>query len=275
MELRLLVLSAFLTMMLIGLASGPVLAEETAFYFHDQGELDVSLPPFQIGNLQVSGIEANSASSSARIFSASPEAPTSNGAAVSMSAQIAISGEQPGYAAVVAWVTNRFPANVTLDGQVLMHVWMSSSDVLLPWQGSELFMGIADYSPASSTPFQLLDYYLGNATVGYNGFSSSPNEYIISTLRIERHQFQAGSMLLFFAGAGSNKQGYSFTVYFDSPTWNSRAEVPADPTLTVPEFPNATLIILTTLILTLSGAKRGTLRTNRKSAKCICQGEAE
>ena len=256
-------------MMLIGLAARPVLAEETAFYFHNQGELDVSLPPFQIGNLQVSGIEANSASSSARIFSASPDAPTSNGAAVSMSAQIAISEQQSGYAAVVAWVTNRFPANVTLDGPVIMHVWMSSNDVLLPWQGSELFMGVADYSPSSSSSFQLLDYYLSNATVGYNAFSSSPNEYVISTLRIDQHEFQAGSMLMFFAGAGSNKQGYSFTVYFDSPTWNSRAEAPADPTLTAPEFPNTTLIILTTVILILSGTKHGTTRANCKRAPKI------
>lgn len=262
MALGFLVLSAFLSMMLIGLAAGPVLAEETAFYFHDLRELDVSLPQFQIGNLQVSGIEANSSSSSARIFS--PQTPASNGTAVSMSAQIAISGQQSGYAAVLAWVTNPFPANVTIDGQVVMHVWMSSSDVLLPGQGSELFMGVADYSPASSTPFQLLDYYLSNATVGYNGFSNSPNEYVISTPRIDQHQFQAGSMLMFFAGAGSNKQGYSFTVYFDSPIWNSRAEIPADPTLTVPEFPNATLIILTTVILILSGAEHGTTRTNRK-----------
>jgi hypothetical protein len=267
MALRFLLFSALFSMILIGLAARPVLSEETSFYFHDQGELDVSLPTFEIGSLQISGIDANSSSASARIFStASPETPTSNGTAVSMSAQISISGQQSGYAAVVAWVTNPFPANVTIDGQVIMYVWMSSSDVLLPWQGSELFIGIADYSPASSTPFQLLDYYLSNATVGYNGFSNSPNEYVISTLRIEQHQFQAGSMLMFLAGAGSNKQGYSFTVYFDSPTWNSRADVPADPALTVPEFPNATPIILTTVILTLSGAKHAAIGTNRKRA---------
>jgi hypothetical protein len=266
MAFRYLVLSAFLSMMLIGLAARPVLAEETAFYFHNIGELDVSLPQFQIGNLQVPEVEANPSSSSARIFSASPDTPTSNGTAVAMSAQIAISGQQSGYAAVVAWVTNPFPANVTIDGQVVMHVWMSSNDVLLPWQGSELFMGVGDYSPASSTAFQLLDYYLGNAAVGYNGFSNSPNEYVISSLAIDQHQFQAGSMLMFFAGAGSNKQGYTFTVYFDSPTWNSRGEVPADPNLTVPEFPNATLIILTTVILTLGGVKHATTRTNHKRA---------
>jgi hypothetical protein len=104
-----------------------------------------------------------------------------------MSAQIIISGQPSGYAAVVAWVTSPFPANATLDGVVIMHVWMSSRDTLWPWQASELFMGVADYSPAGSTRFQLLDYYLGNATLGHNGFSNSPNECIISTLRINQH----------------------------------------------------------------------------------------
>ena len=112
-------------------------------------------------------------------------------------------------------------------------------------------MGVTDYSPTGSTHFQLLDYYLGNATLGYNEFSNSPTEYVISTLRINQHQFQAGSMLMFFAGAGSNKQGYSFTVYFDSPTWNSRAEIPADPALTLPEFTSTIPLTIIALLLPL------------------------
>jgi len=252
MAIRLLAISVLFSIVSIALTAQPALSEETVFYFHNQGELQVSLPQFQVGNFQVSGLDASASSSSARIFSAaSPTAPTSTGTIASMSAQISISGQPSGYAAVVAWVTSPFPANVTLDGQVIMYVWMSSGDVLSPWQASELFMGVADYSPASSTRFQLLDYYLGNATLGYNGFNNSPNEYIISTLRINQHQFQAGSMVMFFAGAGSNKQGYSFTVYFDSPTWNSRAEVPADPSLTLPEFGSAVPLGIIALLMLL------------------------
>jgi len=41
--------------------------------------------------------------------------------------------------------------NVILDGNAILHVWMSSRDELLPWQGSEFFMGIADYNSAGST----------------------------------------------------------------------------------------------------------------------------
>jgi hypothetical protein len=43
-------------------------------------------------------------------------------------------------------------------------------------------------------------------------------------------------MLMFFVGAGSNKQGYGFTVYFDSPNWASRADIPVDPTMAAAEF---------------------------------------
>lgn len=63
-------------------------------------------------------------------------------------------------------------------------------------------------------------------------------------------------MLMFFAGAGSNKQGFSFTVYFDSPTWQSRADIPADPNLTMPEFTNIIPILISTLLLPIIQTKR-------------------
>ncbi len=236
--------------LLIFAYTSPVFAQTTSLYFHDNSELSFSYPSFQFGGFQVSGIQASPSSSSARVFEvATPSAPTGGGMAVTMSATISVSSQPQVYAAFVAWVSNPFPAAVTLDGNVVMHVWMSSTDGLAPWQGSEFFMGIADYSPANSTQFQLLDDYQSNATIGYNGFTSSPNEYVINTMRINQHQFQAGSMLMFIAGAGSNKQGYTFNVYFDSPTWQSRADVPADPSLSVPEFPNLFPIILSALLL--------------------------
>jgi hypothetical protein len=61
---------------------------------------------------------------------------------------------------------------------------------------------------------------------------------------------------MFFAGVGSNQQGYTFTVYFDSPTWPSHADIPADPNLTVPEFPNAILITTIALLLAFIQIKR-------------------
>jgi hypothetical protein len=235
---------------------GSAAAQQTTFYFHDNSELSFAYPPFQIQNFRVSGIEANSTSLSARAFeTVTPTASTGSGLALSMSSLISVSTQPKIYAAFVAWVTSPFPTNVTLDGNVIMHVWMSSGDVLLPWQGSEFFMGIADYSPSSATPFQLLDDYLSNATIGYNGFSNSPSEYVISTLRINQHQCEAGSMLMFFAGAGSNKEGYGFTIYFDSPNWQSRADIPTDPSLAVPEFCGVIGILIPAFLIGLGATE--------------------
>jgi len=232
----------------------PVLASQSTFYFHDNSELTLTYPSFQIRGYQISGIQANAASSSARVFqAANSTSPAGSGLSLRMSSMISVSSQPQVYAAFAAWVTEPFPVNVTLDGNVVMHVWMSSNDTLLPWQGSELFMGIAEYSPTGSTPFQLLDNYLSNATIGYNGFSSLPNEYVISTLHIDQHLFQAGSMLMFFAGAGSNKQGYGFTVYFDSLSWPSRADIPADPTLDAPEFNNLGWVLIPAFLILLMG----------------------
>lgn len=230
--------------------TSPVFAQEATLYFHDNSELSFSYPPFQFGGFQVSGIQASPSSSSGRVFEvATPTTPSGGGVTLTMSATIAVSSQPQDYAAFVAWVSNPFPAAVTLDGNVVMHVWMSSNDSLALWQGSEFFMGIAYYSPTNSTQFQLLDDYQSNASIGYNGFTSSPNEYVVNTMRINQHQFQAGTMLMFIAGAGSNKQGYSFNVYFDSPNWQSRADVPANPSLTVAEFPSLLPIILSTMLI--------------------------
>ena len=235
---------------------GSVFADPTtSFYFHDNSELAFSYPSFQVGNFQVSAIQANSSSLSARIFSAANSvAPTTSGVDVSMSAQISISGQQSGYAAFVAWVTSPFPSTLTLDGNVTLHVWMGSNASLGLLQGSELFMGVADYSTTGSSQFQLLDDYLSTPSFG-NVLAKSPTEYV-ETLRINQHQFAQGDMIMFFAGVGSNEQGCTFTIYFDSPTWPSRADIPADPTLTVSEFPNAILITTTALLLALIQIKR-------------------
>jgi hypothetical protein len=232
-----------------------VFAYPTSFYFHDKSELTFSYPQFQVGNFQVSVIQANSSSSSARIFSAADSvAPTTGGITVPVSAQISILGEQSGYAAFVAWVTDPFPATLTLDGNVTMHVWMSSTASMGLLQGSELFMGVADYSPTGSGHFQLLDDYVSIPSFG-NVLAKSPTEYV-ETMRISQYQFGQGDMIMFFAGVGSNQQGYAFTVYFDSPTWPSHADIPADPNLTVPEFPNAILISTIALMLAFIQIKR-------------------
>jgi hypothetical protein len=225
----------------------PVFADPTSFYFHNGPELTFSYPQFQVGSFQVSGIQANASSLSSRIFSAAnSSAPTSGG--------VAVTGQQSGYGAFVAWVTNPFPSTLTLDGNVTMHVWMSSNASIGLLEGSELFMGIADYSPAGSGQFQLLDDYQSTPGFG-NVLTRYPTEYV-ETLTISQHQFAQGDMIMFFTGVGVNQRGYTFTVYFDDPARPSRADVPADPTLTTPEFPNTILTTTTALLLAFVLIKR-------------------
>ncbi len=212
----------------------PVVAVQTTFYFHNYQELSLSIAQLQIGSSQIPQIYTSPGSGSARAFGyATPDPPASGGISTTLSSQIYVSGSQSGYTAVVGWVTNPFPVKVNLDGDVVMHVWMSSNDGLWPWQGSLYFMGMADYTPGNPD-VQILWTYASNGQSG-NVLSTSPLEYTAS-LHISQHDFQAGNMLMFFAGAGSNKKGWQFDVYFGSQAWNSRAEIPADSSLTVSEF---------------------------------------
>lgn len=225
-----------------------VSAYETAFYFHNNRELSISLGQLEIGGFQVSSIEASPSSTSARAYAdATADQPNGGGTNPTLSSLISVTGQQSAYAAVVAWFTKPFTDKVNLDGDVVMHVWMSSNDGVFPWEGSEYFMGIGDYSPGTSAPLTIFSTYTSNPAAG-NAFTNSPAEYT-STLHLSQHEFQSGSMLMFFAGAASKKQGWQFTVYFDSPSWSSRAEIPADPSLTVPEFSNLTIIVIVAVAL--------------------------
>jgi len=235
-------------------------AYETPFYFHNYRELSISLGQLEFGGFQVSSIETDPSSTSARAYAdVTPDQPSGEGSRPTLSALIYVSGQQSGYAAVVAWFTRPFTIGVSLDGDVVMHVWMSSNDGVWPWEGSEYFMGIGDYSPGPTAPLTILWTYTSNAVAG-NVFTNSPAEYTVS-LHLSQHEFQSGSMLMFFAGAASKKQGYQFTVYFDSLSWSSRAEIPADPSLTVPEFDN--LVIIVVVAMTLIPPFRNRLESDR------------
>lgn len=200
-------------------------ADQIPFYFHNHQELVLSIAPFQLGNVQVPQVNASPNSASARAFGyVTSDSPSSGATSVALSSQLYVSGSQSGYAAVVAWVTNPFPANVKVDGDVVMHVWMSSNDGLGFLQGSQYFMGVADYTPISSH-LLVLSPFVSSSVLG-NILSPSPQEYT-STLHISDHEFQAGNMLMFFAGAASNKQGWQFQVYFDGKDTPSGAEVPS------------------------------------------------
>lgn len=205
---------------------------QSTYYFHNISELSVSMSQVQIGSLQIP-IKANPSSSSARVFQESNQLLLSAvGTTLPLTSTIFVpaSGSQPsGYAAVVAWLTAPFQSTVKFEGDVIMHVWMSSNDELPFWEGSQYFMGVADYS--SDSKLDVIATYFSSG-VPQNVFTPSAKEYT-GSMRINQHDFQSGSRLMFFAGAGSTKQGWKFTVYFDSQNWNSRADVPIATTTTV------------------------------------------
>ena len=163
-----------------------VSAYETTFYFHNYRELSISLGQLEFGGSQVSSIEASPSSASARAYAdVTPDTPSGGGTSPTLSSLISVTGQQSAYAAVVAWFTRPFTATVNLDGDIVMHVWMSSNDGVFPWEGSEYFMGIADYSPGTSAPLTILWTYTSNPVAG-NVFTNSPAEYT-AMLRLSQH----------------------------------------------------------------------------------------
>ncbi len=137
------------------------------------------------------------------------------------------------YLAFVAWLSPLFTVKTMADGDVTILVWMSSSDDPGFLGTTGYFFAIADVNPQNLRDnFQLLssDFTSGGALQG-NIIGSAPR--FLSTkdfgrpFKISNHLFAPGRSLAFFAGAFSSKQGWQFSVYFDSPQFVSQAGVPA------------------------------------------------
>ncbi len=184
--------------------------------------------------------------SSERIYEQSVDTSSlmsSSAAIEGLTAQIpasAVSGRIPGvptkdplgrpiYFGYVAWLLPIQTLN-QISGDVEITAWMSSDDGSGFGGGTGYFFALADLNPQNpgDATFQNL-WYDGTANSG-NVIGSSPRP--LSTkdfgrpFKIMNHQFAAGRSLAFFAGAGSNKQGWRFNVYFDSADKASGAVVP-------------------------------------------------
>ncbi len=208
---------------LIVLSENTVAETSTAVFFHaNQLRTDLSL--FGV-------------SSSERFYERADTNPPSRQSPVTetLSAQIqssrlpeiGIQFQQNAYVAYVTWLLPLF-SDVKADGDVQINVWMSSADD--PGLGSAYFFALADVNPRNLRDnFQIL-WYDSVGGVG-NQIGSSPK--LFSTrdtgrpFRISNHQFAAGRSLAFFAGAGSIKQGWQFSVFFDSQDRNSGAIIPS------------------------------------------------
>ncbi len=250
--MRILLVSFMFAVALSAVLPQLVYGYQTTFFFHNNQELSLSLSQIQIGSMQIS-IQSYPSSSSARTYEeASISTPSGTGTTVTLTAQIYVpanAGQPSGYAAVVAWFMKPFQSRLRLDGDVNVHVWMSSNDDVGFLGGSLLFLGVADYSPSNSKA-EVLSSYVSDPTIG-NSINPSPKEYSApnSRVHITQHDFQIGNRLVFFAGAGSTKQGWKFNVYFDGLSWNSRAEVPVDATLSVPEFTYSSVLLALSAVI--------------------------
>jgi hypothetical protein len=230
-----------------------VSAYQTTFYFHNHSQPSISVSPFKLGSFQIPAINASPDSPSARAFAEpTPTPPTGPGTSLDLTGLILIQGAASAYAGLAGWIMKPFSTEVSVTGDVIMHVWMSSQDSLLPWEVSVWFVGVADYRPGS--PAQVLAINVTKPTLG-SALSVSAAEYE-GKMHINPHTFQPGSTILLFSGAASTRQGWKFTIDFDSPSHNSRAELPVDATLTIPEFRNITPILLAAGLIALISKRK-------------------
>lgn len=220
-------------------------------FFHKVKLLSLALPAFSFSGLTIDSI--SSPSSSAVAFEeASPEPVTGPEVRAELESRISVKGWVSGWAGAVAWLTRPFrnPVQISPDRPIKIHIWMSSNDPLdaLAGQGSVYFAGIASYMTSNDTVRLLWSEVRpsGLRVLGKN-LPDSPAEFVFEA-RIDDYLFGRGDMILFFVGAGSNKESWKFTVYFDSQERPSRASLPLDLQLAVPEFDNTTIAYIVAIV---------------------------
>lgn len=221
-------------------------------FFHKVKLLSLALPAFSFSGLTIDSI--SSPSSSAVAFEeASPEPVTGPEVRAELESRISVRGWVSGWAGAAAWLTRpfRYPVQISPDKPIKMYVWMSSNDALdaLAGQGSVYFAGIAAYVTSNDTVRLLWSEVRpsGLRVLGKN-LPDSPAEFVFEA-RIDDYLFGRGDMILFFVGAGSNKEGWKFAAYFDSQERPSRAIIPLDLQLAVPELQNMTIAYITTIVV--------------------------
>jgi hypothetical protein len=114
--------------------------------------------------------------------------------------------------------------DVHVSGTVEIRAYISSTfDNFGFFDGAGYGMGLAEIDAEGETLVQQFvtqgpQYWMENP------FTATPAVYTL-TVNVD-HVFKKGNYLGFFVGAGSTVQGFTFTVYFDSPNCNSGASLP-------------------------------------------------
>ena len=215
-------------------------------YFHGQlPRLDVSIFGVSGSEYYYEGVDANPPAGSGVAQSLTASISASSLASLGTAeCPLQVSSEMQ--AASFGFVLWMLPVstNVQIDGEVQIDVWMSGSDS--PGLGGGYFFAIADMNPQNPHDICVLNYKV-NGGFGFN-LGSSPALYSTAifggSFRITKHAFGAGRTLVFLAGAGAQRSGWQFTIYFDSTTMPSGAYVPSailsqtstSATTEVPEF---------------------------------------
>jgi hypothetical protein len=119
--------------------------------------------------------------------------------------------------------------DVHVLGNVEIRAYISSTftDFLL---GGGYGMGLADIDENENIIEEFITE--GPQSLMTNPFTDTPKLYTLSVF--VDHVFKKGHYLGFFVGAGATTQGYTFTVYFDSPDRNSGASLPIVESTTPP-----------------------------------------
>lgn len=123
---------------------------------------------------------------------------------------------------IVGW-GYQLAEDVHVQGSVQITVYISSSDTISGLlSGAGYAFGLSDVDSQGNEIKQFS--VEGPQSLGSNPFTSSPKAYTLS-LQVD-YIFPKGHAIVFFVGAGATKQGYKFTVYFDSPDKNSAVALP-------------------------------------------------
>jgi hypothetical protein len=126
-----------------------------------------------------------------------------------------------GWDARIRW-TLMLGEDVHVLGVVSIRVFASSTATVGFFSGGGYVMGLADINENGNEGEAYVTE--GPQSIGSNPFTSYAKMY---TLNVQvDHIFKKGHKIGFFMGAGSNIQGFTFDVYFDSPDWNSGTTLP-------------------------------------------------
>ena len=134
--------------------------------------------------------------------------------------------------AVIIW-TVKLQKDVHVLGNVDVRAYISSTFGLSGlFNGGGYGMGIVDIDENGND----IKEFTTEApyTIGSNPFTGTPKAYALS-VSVD-YVFKKGHYIGFYVGAGATVQGFTFTVYFDSPDRNSGASLPIENQADTSEF---------------------------------------